>query len=412
MRAGRDRHDRQRRSARAYFGQRTATSSRTSSTSASRDEGRWSGSRAGARRTGRRRSCARRSGFAAGSTRYLRAGRAKLPDPTCRGKAGCARSAIDMYRRFYQLGLRASSGNFLDEIVAAKPPPAGAAAATTAIADPRRSQRARPAALGSNAYGIGRDGARGERSLVLGNPHFPWQGSERWYELHLTIPGKLDAIGAALQGVPAVNIGFNRGVAWTHTVSTARRFSRTSWRWPPGDPTVYLLDGRELKMRTAHGAGRVRGGRPAHTFYETVWGPVVALSARRPDLDPGSTLTRSPTSTPTTSGSRPVGGVGQGAVGRRCAQRGEQGAGQPVGEHDHRRRPAAPTTPTTARAEPRRRPCAVRRAANPMRRCCWRRAGCCSTARGGVRVEERSDALGARHHRAGGLPHVTEHDYA
>ena len=60
---------------------------------------------------------------------------------------------------------------------------------------------------------------------MLGNPHFPWQGSERWYELHLTIPGKLDVIGAALQGVPAVNIGFNRGVAWSHTVSTARRFT-------------------------------------------------------------------------------------------------------------------------------------------------------------------------------------------
>ena len=60
-------------------------------------------------------------GFAAGYNAYLRkTGRAKLPDPTCRGKAWVRPiTALDVYRRFYQLGLRASSGNFLREIVSA-----------------------------------------------------------------------------------------------------------------------------------------------------------------------------------------------------------------------------------------------------------------------------------------------------
>ena len=63
-------------------------------------------------------------GFAAGHNAYLRrTGRGDLPDPTCRGKAWVRPiTALDMYRRFYQLGLRASSGNFLEEIVAAEPP--------------------------------------------------------------------------------------------------------------------------------------------------------------------------------------------------------------------------------------------------------------------------------------------------
>ena len=73
--------------------------------------------------------------------------------------------------------------------------------------------------------------------MLLGNPHFPWQGSERWYEMHLTIPGKLDAIGAGLQGVPVVNIGFNKHVAWSHTVSTARRFTPYELKLKAGDPT-------------------------------------------------------------------------------------------------------------------------------------------------------------------------------
>ena len=70
-------------------------------------------------------------GFAAGYNAYLRkTGRAKLPDPTCRGKAWVRPiTALDVYRRFYQLGLRASSGNFLREIVNAAPPGRRTAAA-------------------------------------------------------------------------------------------------------------------------------------------------------------------------------------------------------------------------------------------------------------------------------------------
>src|SRR5918992_942776 len=76
-------------------------------------------------------------GFVAGYNAYLR--RARRPDPRCRRYVRPI-TALDMYRRFYQLGLRASSGNFLDEIVAAQPPRAGARAARRK-ADPRAFNR-------------------------------------------------------------------------------------------------------------------------------------------------------------------------------------------------------------------------------------------------------------------------------
>jgi acyl-homoserine-lactone acylase len=213
-------------------------------------------------------------GFVAGYNAYLR--REKVSDPTCRGKRWVRPiTTLDMYRRYYQLGLRASSGNFLREIVAAMPPSGSSTAARRV--DPQAFER-RLDSLGSNAFGIGRDGANGERALVLGNPHFPWQGSERWYELHLTIPGKLDAIGAALQGVPAVNIGFTKGVAWSHTVSTARRFTPYELDLRNGRPTEYVVDGRNVKMRERTVRVRVRGGGVRrHTFYETRWGPVFSF---------------------------------------------------------------------------------------------------------------------------------------
>jgi acyl-homoserine-lactone acylase len=219
-------------------------------------------------------------GFVAGYNAYLRrTGRAKLPDPRCRGKAWVRPiTVLDMYRRFYQLGLRASSANFRNEIVAAEPPPGGAARAARAPDPHAFERRLDPATLGSNAYGIGRDGARGERALVLGNPHFPWQGSERWYEIHLTIPGKLDVMGAALQGVPAVNIGFTRGVAWSHTVSTARRFTPYQLDLGAGRPARYVVDGETVAMRKRTVRVPTRGGGTRrHTFYETRWGPVFSF---------------------------------------------------------------------------------------------------------------------------------------
>src|SRR5215218_3828619 len=224
-------------------------------------------------------------GLVAGYNAYLRkTGRAKLPDPTCRGKAWVRPiKTIDVYRRFYQLGLRASSGNFLREIVSAAPPAAGAGTSASAASAPSPEQlRERLAGdpvlgterpLGSNAYGVGSDGTRDGRSVLLGNPHFPWQGSERWYELHLTIPGKIDAIGASLQGVPVVNIGFNRHVAWSHTVSTARRFTPYELKLKAGSPTSYIVDGKAVKMRRRTVRVRTPSGVQRHTFYETRWGP-------------------------------------------------------------------------------------------------------------------------------------------
>ena len=70
--------------------------------------------------------------------------------------------------------------------------------------------------------------------MVLGNPHFPWRGRYRFTQFHLTIPGKYDVAGAGLIGSPVVNIGWNKDVAWSHTVSTAYRFTPYEYKTVPG----------------------------------------------------------------------------------------------------------------------------------------------------------------------------------
>ena len=230
-------------------------------------------------------------GFAAGYNAYLRkTGRAKLPDPTCRGKAWVRPiTTLDVYRRFYQLGLRASSGNFLREIVSAAPPTAGASA--TAAALPIPSSSCAPAladdpvlgsshTMGSNAYSVGSDGTRDGRSVVLGNPHFPWQGSE----LVRDAPDRARQARRDrrdLQGIPVVNIGFNKHVAWSHTVSTARRFTPCELKLESGDPRSYVVDGKSVKMKRRTVSVRTPSGTQRHTFYETRWGPVFGFPRRR-----------------------------------------------------------------------------------------------------------------------------------
>src|SRR5690606_17853261 len=79
--------------------------------------------------------------------------------------------------------------------------------------------------FGSNALAVGKDLSANGRGLLLGNPHYPWTTTDRFYQAHLTVPGRYDAMGVIIGGVPAVVIGFNRDVAWSHTVTFAYHFT-------------------------------------------------------------------------------------------------------------------------------------------------------------------------------------------
>lgn len=189
-------------------------------------------------------------GYVAGWNAWLRhvGGSKGVPDPTCRGKEWVRPiTEMDVYRRFHSLALLASSGVAIDGIAGAQP--AGAVnPMAAALSVPAGEIDRRLGGLGSNAYAIGKDGSQDGHGLLYGNPHFPWQGSERFYEAHLTIPGKLDVTGGSLLGVPIVLIGTTRGMAWSHTVSTARRFVPYQLTLVPGSPTSYIEDGKVRQM--------------------------------------------------------------------------------------------------------------------------------------------------------------------
>jgi acyl-homoserine-lactone acylase len=228
-------------------------------------------------------------GYVRGYNDWLRrTGVDEIKDPACRGEAWVHPiKVIDAYRRFYQLALLASAGVAIDGIGGAAPAVdvRAAQAAQRAELDSLEDGRAKSfdellGGIGSNAVALGKRGTRAGDGMLLGNPHFPWDGSERFYQAHLTIPGKVDVQGGSLFGVPLVLIGNTRTMAWSHTVSTARRFTPYELTLAPGDQHAYLVDGQvepmtptEVTVEVKQPDGTV--AEQTRTLYDTRWGPML-----------------------------------------------------------------------------------------------------------------------------------------
>jgi acyl-homoserine-lactone acylase len=135
-----------------------------------------------------------------------------------------------------------------------------------------------PTDAGSNGIAVGSAGTRNGDGILLANPHFPWQNAGRFYQVQFTIPGVLDVTGASLFGTPVIEIGHNQDVAWTHTVSTAQRFTLYQLTLVPGDPTSYLVDGKPEKMVTHTVAvPRNDGTTITRTIYTSRYGPLLNI---------------------------------------------------------------------------------------------------------------------------------------
>lgn len=241
------------------------------------------------------------SGYAAGYDAYLAhvGGAGGLPDATCRGAAWVRPiSALDVWRRLYQLSVLNTSGAYLPGVVAAAPP--GSAEPSTSLTPSPSPSPGSPSAqpvtvpttlpsasdshVGSNAWGLGSQAARGGGALLLGNPHFPWSGPERFWEVHLTIPGQLDVEGATLAGAPGVMIGFNAHAAWSFTVSAAQAAAVYQLSLVPGDPTAYRDDtgvhrlvGREVTVGVREPDGRI--GSSSRTLWSSPIGPMLTTAS-------------------------------------------------------------------------------------------------------------------------------------
>jgi len=219
-------------------------------------------------------------GYVAGYNRYLAITPAAKRPADCRSADWVRPMTLDDLYRVISEKVVLTSANALADALVAAAPPGGAATAgnfrVPSLADMQVPQ------LGSNGWAFGRDATSNGRGLLLGNPHFPWKGENRFYQIHLTIPGELDVMGATIPPLPVVGIGFNKDVAWTHTVSYAKRFTLFELSLDPANPLRYRVDGKWLAMKPVTVSVEVKdedgkSGTREHTFYETAFGPVLIV---------------------------------------------------------------------------------------------------------------------------------------
>ncbi|MEU6848141.1 penicillin acylase family protein [Streptomyces sp. NPDC046716] len=228
-------------------------------------------------------------GWAAGYNAWLKQNR--ITDPACKG-ADWVRpvTELDVAARGFAISVLGGQGRGIDGITAAQAP-STTAANPPAATDTRKLARAaselfgqEDSDMGSNAVAFsGRATANG-RGLLLGNPHYPWQGGRRFWQSQQTIPGELNVMGGSLLGTTTISIGHNAHVAWSHTVATGVTLNLHQLTLDASDPTTYVVDGKPEKMTKRTVTVPVKGGKDVtRTQWWTRYGPVVtSLGATLP----------------------------------------------------------------------------------------------------------------------------------
>lgn len=209
-------------------------------------------------------------GYVAGYNDFIEKNRDSLPG-RCKDKPWVKPiKQRDLARLIIGVGIRYGLGRITGAIATAKPNEDKVAARLEAV----------PASMGSNALAFGSELTENGRGLLLGNPHYPWHGGSRYILAHVTIPGQTDVMGAGLLTTPRLAIGFTDSIAWTHTVSTALRFTLFRLDLVEGNPYAYKLgeetrpiEAIEVAVDTGEGGEEDVEKR---TVYMTHLGPVLS----------------------------------------------------------------------------------------------------------------------------------------
>ncbi len=219
-------------------------------------------------------------GYVAGYNQYLQDHQGRLP-ASCNGEPWVRpMTELDMARLNIGVGIRYGLGRVQKEMAAAAPPVDEGMAEVARL----EADFSRPAGYGSNAVGLGRSLTESGRGLLFGNPHYPWHGSSRFHLIHLTLPGEVDVMGVSLLTTSRVGIGFNKDIAWSHTVSTALRSTFYELTLHPEDPMQYAYGDsyRQLEAVTVPVVSNDADGQPVsveRTVYFSHYGPVVESDA-------------------------------------------------------------------------------------------------------------------------------------
>ena len=243
-------------------------------------------------------------GFTAGYNRYVSEADPGTLPLECRDQPWVKQIApTDLLAHYRIVGQRASGALFATGVAFAAVPPGESAepvpappvisfgnepanrlqVTAAARSNARKIDNFVDTGLASNAWGIGSELTENGKGALLANPHFPYTGHRRLYQAQLTVPGYLNVNGAGLLGTAIPLINFNEHLAWSHTVTTSRRFTWYELELKSGDPLTYIKDGVEKPITSRNIQIEVNVGGPEPVIFErTFWfsefGPMLAAN--------------------------------------------------------------------------------------------------------------------------------------
>ncbi|MFT4814242.1 MAG: acyl-homoserine-lactone acylase [Paracoccaceae bacterium] len=207
-------------------------------------------------------------GYAAGYNNFLAVNRGQLPASCNNADWVKPIDVNDLAKLALGSGIRYGLGRVTAEIATAAP---GMELASLDTMD----LFVDPDMVGSNALAFGSELTDNGRGVLLGNPHYPWHGASRFHMAHLTLPGEMDVMGVGLISTQRIAIGFTEKVAWTHTVSTALRFTMFRLDLVAGDSMSYRFGDEERAIEPINVDVETENGLINRTAYMTHLGPVV-----------------------------------------------------------------------------------------------------------------------------------------
>ena len=229
------------------------------------------------------------TGYAAGYNKYV----AETPKESLPGECANADwvrpiTAVDLLAFDIDLTLVGGINQLALAIASAQPPAVGAqsvdkqAHLRPTAPEMEQLKTLRQTDFGSNGWALGAERTDNGKGMVMANPHFPWEGELRLWESQLTVPGQMNVYGVGLLGVPAVLIGFNEDVAWTHTFSSGQRMTLYKLDLVPGKPTTYKYGTEERAMTSKTFTVLVKLPEGSltnisQTLYSSHYGPIISI---------------------------------------------------------------------------------------------------------------------------------------
>jgi acyl-homoserine-lactone acylase len=133
-------------------------------------------------------------------------------------------------------------------------------------------------AAGSNAFALGPSRSVSGQAMLLGNPHLNW--AARYWEAHVTVPGKINFFGSTLPGLPVLRAGFNERLGFVQTNNAPDMADVFALKLDAANPAQYIFDGKAMpitkrevavEIKTADGSLRTE----KKTFEHSHLGPII-----------------------------------------------------------------------------------------------------------------------------------------